>query len=477
MNVIFIVGDGLRRNSLGCYGNNKNVTPRIDKLAEDGVLFEDAYACSDHTDPSFTTMLSGKYPLSHGITRHGTRSHGVTKHQIQIFNRTTVLLSEILKIYGYYNIAFDWLGRWHKRGYDFYGETNGFSFASGLEKVLSFLPEKWGRRFKIKLHRSGFALPGRSGKYYVNLAMKFINKKCKKPFFMLLHVWDTHTPFDTLPSSYVRRFCQGKEEGEKVEDMLKRMENYKWREIAGNYHLYGIEYVQQIPAMYDAAACFFDHLVDQLLNCLEESGILDDTLIVLTSDHGDNIFRNGVFVGHFGLYDPVIHVPLILWGSCLPRGKRVKGFVQHVDLVPTIIELLNIDFVTSNLDGKSLMSLILGKRKSIRSSVLAQAAAVEERYAIRTKDYKLIWSSPSGHRCLHDFDPVDGKCRVELYDLNKDPEETENIAEVEPDVVEKMQEKLLRRINELKIKREKLIMRSEIRSIKEKISKLKKKRF
>ncbi len=441
MNVIFIVGDGLRVKNLSCYGNPKNTTLTIDRLAREGVLFEDAYACSDHTDPSFTTMLSGKYPLSHGITRHGTRSHGATKEQIRIFNRTTVLLPEILKPRGYYNMAFDWLGRWHRRGYDFYGETEDG---------------------EIKNKRSD----------YIDLASKFIREKRDEDFFMLFHCWDTHTPFLTLPPAFVDKFRKGGG-GERVEDMLQRIGNEKWREIAGNYHLQGIEYVDEIPAMYDAAANFFDHLVNRLLECLEECEILDDTIIVLTGDHGDNVLRGGVFVGHFGLYDSVIHVPLILWGPGLPRGKRVEGFVQHVDLVPTILELLGIEFDGSNLDGNSLLPLIRGEKKSIRSAVLAQAAAARERYAIRTSDYKYIWS-PTAHECLHDFDPVDSKYRVELYDLNEDPGETKNIVEARPSLEEELRKRLLAWVNELKSKREKQMRESEIRRIKEKISGLKK---
>lgn len=472
MNIIFVVGDGLRVKNLSCYESSKETTPTIDQMAEEGVLFKNAFSCTDHTDPSFTTMLSGKYPLSHGITRHGTRSHGITEEQLNIFNKTTMLLPEILKTRDYYTMAFDWLGRWHRKGYDFYGENDGFSFSVGLEKTLSYLPDAWGRYIKRKIHRAGYSLPGRSGKHYMDLATDFVRRKKDEDFFMLFHGWDTHTPFNTLPSSYFHKFYK-EDDGETVDEMLKRIKNETWREIVKNYHLSGIEYVDEIPAVYDGAANYFDHLVKQLLDCLEDNGILGETLIVLTGDHGDNVMRDGKFVGHFGLYDDVIHVPLILYGSDLSNGKEIESFVQHVDLVPTFMELLDLEFADKSLDGKSLLPLIRDEERSLRSSVFAQAAAARETYAIRTEDYKYIWSS-TPDPCLHDFDPVDGQYQVELYDLNEDLEETENIVQNNPDLEEVMRSKLLSKVEELKNKRDKQLKKNETDRIKEKVSGLKK---
>lgn len=472
MNIVFIVGDALRTKNLSCYGNPKGTTPTIDRLAREGVLFEDAYACADQTDSSFTTMLSGKYPLSHGITRHGSRAHGVTKEQIRILNKTTILFPEILKSHGYYTMAFDWLGRWHKRGYDFYGETDGFSFALGVEKCLEHLPEKTSGYFKRKLYRIGFALPSRSGKCYTDIAIKFIKRNHENNFFMLFHNWDTHTPFSTLPFSYVHKFYEGKG-GEKVEEMLKRIENDKWREIVKNYHLQGVKYMNEIPALYDAAANYFDYSVKRLLECLEDCGIIDETIVVVTADHGDNAVRDGIFVGHAGLYDPVIHIPLIIKGPGVPRNKSVNGFVQHVDLVPTLLELLDIKFDISTQDGVSLLPLINGQKKSLRTSVLAQCTTARRRYAIRTSDYKYIYS-PTPDESLISFDIIGCRYPIELYDLRADPNETKNIVADRPDVAEEMKEKLLRRIKELESKRDKRIKKSEITKVQDKISRFKK---
>lgn len=117
-NILFIIIDALRVKNLSCYGYEKEVSPNIDDLATQGILFADVYSCINTTDPSLTTIFSGRYPLSHGILGHGAR---VTVEEINQFNSFGIqLLPEILKSHGYTTLAVDWLGRWHKRGYDYY---------------------------------------------------------------------------------------------------------------------------------------------------------------------------------------------------------------------------------------------------------------------------------------------------------------------------------------------------------------------
>ena len=108
-NAIIIVVDALRARNLSCYGYSMKTSPNIDELAKEGVLFEDAYCCINTTDPSLTTIFSGKHPSSHGILSHGVQ---ITTEEVREFNKTgTILLPEILKSQGYTTIAIDWLGR------------------------------------------------------------------------------------------------------------------------------------------------------------------------------------------------------------------------------------------------------------------------------------------------------------------------------------------------------------------------------
>lgn len=138
-NIIFIVSDALRADHLGCYGYHKNTSPNIDKLAREGVLFEKCYPISTNTDPSFTSIFSGKYPASHGIIHHGFK---VTPEEEESFYRSdTKMLAEILKSNGYTTIGIDWLGRWHKTGFDYYwGSEEGGAKESIFNKIIKKLP-------------------------------------------------------------------------------------------------------------------------------------------------------------------------------------------------------------------------------------------------------------------------------------------------------------------------------------------------
>ena len=477
-NIIFLIVDALRAENLSCYGYPKLTSPNIDSLAKDGVLFENAYSCVDHTDPSFTTIFSGKYPLSHGIIHHGEE---IEDREITEFYLTeTKLLSQILKSKGYYTAAIDWLGRWHKEGYDFYGESEEkpkyteryrISFRERAGKYVAKLPHPIQSTIKRAWKLMGFSQPPKQeARNYTNLAINLLKKLQGQNFFLLIHYWDTHTPFDTIPASYIKKFRERKS-NESVKEMLNKIECPEWRDKVKHYHLRGIKYIDEITAKYNAAINFVDSEIGRLINFLKKEGIYDQTLIVLTGDHGDNHMRDGIFVGHFGLYERVIHVPLILAGGGLPSNRRVKSFVQHIDIVPTILDILSIDSNSFYFDGKSLLPLIYGKEKQLRSEVYAMEAA-RQRFAIRTENYKYIYS-PSEEDLFHifwkkkgiSFRPVYNSV-VELYDLKKDPQENRNIVEKKPEIAKKMEDQLLVWIEKLKAKKEKVKLKNKIKRLK-----------
>lgn len=478
INVIFLIVDALRAENLSCYGYPKLTSPNIDSLAKNGILLENAYSCIDQTDPSFTTIFSGKYPISHGIIHHGG---GIEREEIQEFYLTgTKLLPEILKSKGHYIAAVDWLGRWHKKGYDFYGDSEGeqkhtkkhsISFRKQAGRYVDKLPYPIQSTIKRAGKLMSFSQPSKQeARSYTSLAINLLKQSQRKNFFLLIHFWDVHTPFDTIPDSYTNKFYERKS-NESVKEMLKEIEYPVWRDKVEQYHLKGVKYIDEITAKYNSAINFIDHEIGRLINFLKEEGIFDQTLIVLTGDHGDNHMREGTFVGHFGLYERVIHVPLILAGGGVPHNRRVRGFVQHIDIVPTILDMLGMDLNSFYFDGKSLLPLIYGKEKQLRSEVYAMEGA-RRRFAIRTDNYKYIYS-PSAEDLYHKlwkkkgipFRPVYNNV-VELYDLKKDPEERKNIFAEKPEVAKEMRDQLLKWIKKLEAKKEKVIVKNKIKRLK-----------
>ncbi len=477
VNVLVIVIDALRAKNLSCYGYPKLTSPNIDRLAKEGVLFENAYSCSDHTDPSFTTIFSGKYPISHGIIHH---EESVTEEELRDFRLTgTKLLAEILAEAGYCTMGIDWLGRWHKRGYSFYGEYTEKNKKIGyrnlliesIGKTLYKLP--YPIQKVLRKIRKTLDIPVRhNARDYTNLAIDLI-KNVQDKFFMLIHYWDVHTPFDSIPKEFVDKFYEN-EKSEKVEDMLKSIECSKWRDLVERYHLKDVKFVHEVECIYNSAINYVDYNIGRLVDFLKDEGTYENTLIIVTGDHGDNLMRNGIFMGHFGLYESVIHVPLIFSGGALPRGvlkgQRIEGFVQHVDIVPTILDILGVCPKSHDFDGESLLPLMLGEKLDLRGQIFAMEAG-RERFAIRIGDYKYIYS-PSPEKLYLDkwkendilFKPACRSVR-ELYNLKEDPEESRNIVDEEKDIANDLEEKLLSQIKMLKTKKEKTIIKNNIRKL------------
>jgi arylsulfatase len=415
-NILFIVVDALRARNLGCYGYSKSTSPNIDNLAREGALFQSAYSCATTTHPSFTSIFSGRYPLSHGIMKH---ERMLTPKDVKTLDDSgTVLLPEVLKSNGYKTLAIDWLGRWHRRGYDYYSGT--------LSRQRLRLYWLLGR--VIKLERLSTYIAHRKlidhGGVVTNRAVETLRKFHGERFFLLLHYWDTHIPYNP-PKRYVKQFIDS--------DYGK---NQSLQEICSQFDTKHAPYMRhrifgtakdtnEVQARYDGAIAFVDYQIKRLIETLERYGILDETLIIITSDHGESLTEHEIYFGHHGLYDVTIHVPLIFRWPEFAQKRKIQSFIQHVDIVPTLYDLLGIKAKTP-LDGRSLVPLVDEEIRELRSSVYVEEADAERKVAIRTCDYKYI-------RALSEKDAVCNWCGKvhggpeELYDLNEDPEENQNL--------------------------------------------------
>lgn len=452
-NVILIVIDALRARNLSCYGYPVETSPNIDNLAREGVLFDNAYCCVPATDPSLTTIFSGKYPVSHGIINHGSK---VTEEEIREFNRRgTVLLPEILKSHGYTTVAIDWLGRWHRRGYTQYG-VNEDKFRTWLLALLRRvrsssrgvasrgLPEpsatlpipaslyKLLRQFGVIRHKE-------DAKTLTDQAINVIRENRDRNFSLFIHYWDTHTPY-TPPGRYVKIHGKAKDDGtQTIEEMLSQIGNSESRNYI-RYCMKGAKKTSEAIARYDGAIAFVDDEMGRLIEALRETGILEQTLIIVTSDHGESLTEHGIYFGHHGLYDETIHVPLIVRADGLPKNKRVKGLVQHVDVVPTILDFLGIETEIA-FDGKSLLPLICDEARRLRPAIYSEEAQIERKRAIRTDAYKYIGALSEEDAVCRWCGYVHGGME-ELYDLKRDPGETNNIITENPDVANALRKQL-----------------------------------
>jgi arylsulfatase A-like enzyme len=189
----------------------------------------------------------------------------------------------------------------------------------------------------------------------------------------------------------------------------------------------GISDKDYVIAQYDGAIAYMDAAIQTIFTALEAHGLLDNTIVALNGDHGETLYDHDCYFDHHGIYDVTLHVPLIIrYPGKVPAGRRVAGFNQHKDLVPTLLDLAGVDARGIDFDGKSLMPMVRGEVASYDSEFYITECTWMRKNGWRTPEWKLIVAlEPDFH-----FKPP-----VELYNLVQDPDENVNLAESEPEVV------------------------------------------
>ncbi len=398
-NIVLISLDTQRADHLGCYGYGRPTSPFIDSLANRGVLFERFYSPNIPTHPGFTTMLTGKEAITHNIVN--ISSKGVLADGIR-------LLPEVLHDAGYHTVAVDTMGRHFSRGFDIYRSY------------------EWDRSRPTRLPKAEAANAQ---------AIPLLQEAARgdTPFFMFIHYWDPHTPY-LPPPPYDRRFYpRTKDPRDKANtsmDPVWNFEPFRWY-----FHQWmpGVTDADYPIAQYDGETAYLDRHLRDLFRAARSSGIVDDTLFIINADHGEILMEQEGQFDHHGLYEGNIHVPLVLYGpTWLPKGRRVPGFVQQFDIAPTILEVCGVAD-TERMEGTSLLPCIYGIRDENYSELYLSEATWELKRGVRTYRWKFIDSIEQ------DFH---SRPMQELFDLEADPTEQDNIADKHPDVVAELKRKL-----------------------------------
>lgn len=399
-NVILVSLDTTRADRLSCYGHIRRTSPHLDRIAEQGVLFTDFFSPHIPTYPGHTTMMTGKDIYAHQVTG---QSHA---HEPA---PDVKMLAELLREQGFFTAAADNLGRWFARGFD--------------------VVEAYGWDPHVKRD-------SRKGEAVLQSALKVIDAAARqdKPFFLFLHFWDPHTPY-LPPAPFDRMFYAGNEKDpqNKSMDPVWAFENFRWY---FQEWMPGVTDIEFPKAQYDASIAYMDACFAHVLEKLEHHGLSDETLLVITADHGEELDEHGHWFDHHGLYDTNLHIPLLLrCPSRLPQGKRIGGLTQTPDITPTVLDFLGLHFLAEreHMTGRSLMPLIDSPASTQTGTTdylhITENTWMKKR-GIRTHRWKLIvpLETPDIH----------GNSEVELYHLPDDPGEHHNRAAELPDVVEKM---------------------------------------
>ncbi len=400
MNFLFIAIDTLRADALSCYGKSEKTSPNIDRLASEGVLFENFYSVGNCTHPGFTSMLTGMYPETTGIVSHWTRVE---------LDESVRTMAQLFQQAGFETAAVDnlydgWRPRhpfypWFRRGYSYYEYPPGEGhYRKGIE--VSRVASKWLR------HRSG------------------------EPFLLFVHYWDPHAPYNKAPRRFYR-FYRGRNPCDRRLDFMPPIVRDQQRRIFGK----PITDPNYVVAAYLAETHYVDYCIGRLLDDLERLGLSDNTVVVVTSDHGEILSTPRLALGrpfcfcHIGLSEDCLRIPLVVSGPDLSHGIRVKERFQLVDLLPTLLDLAGIPRdPRDRLDGSSFANALFGRRVKGRDQLFFSENTYQKQRAVLQWPWKYM-------RMEAEYDSMPPRS---LYNLEEDPLEIVNLADAERETANRL---------------------------------------
>lgn len=399
-NVIIFGIDSLRSDHMSSYGYSRLTTPHLDKIASEGVLFEKHFSPSIPTTPAYASMLTGKDVFSTDVV--ALRHEGPLGEQLQT-------LAEVLGGEGYNTTCIGFTGNPSSRGFQNYLDYE------------SWVPDETGRTPKAQ-NLNDVALPELD-----RLAAD------EKPFLLFMRHMDPHSPY--LPPEPFERIFYGADELDTSNDSMEPVYAFKpFADFLKSWIPEGVTDHNYVTAQYDGAVAYMDACIQNLFVKLSALGLEEETLIVITSDHGETLYEHECYFDHHGLYDSTLVVPLIIkFPGHVPSGKRVSDVSLISDIMPTILDLLELKSDIA-FDGRSLIKMMSGEKTDHISEFYLTECTWMRKHGWRTQEWKLICAlEPDFH-----FKPA-----VELYNLIQDPEENVNVADQEPDVVSMLTKRML----------------------------------
>ncbi len=403
-NLVFVSFDALQAAHLGCMDYSRNVTPTIDAVAREAFHFTRTASVASWTVPASMTWFTGVYPSEHRMVNKFAIFNARERKLATLKERAPdlVTLAQLMKSNGYATGGFTGNA----------GVSGGFGFEQGFD-VYFHEKDTFGR-----FDRS------------VPEALEWLNTHKNQKFFLFLHGYDVHgqsTPAGGYDYRFVDQQYDGKFLGSPLEQEALREEGLERGRLALRD-----EDVRFWRAIYDEKIQRADALFRQFLDQFEALGISDKTLFVITSDHGTEFCEHGRLDHGFTLYQELIHVPLIFKIPDRITGNIIADRVSSIDVMPTILDLLDLDIENADrerLRGKSLVPAMKGEP-------VARDAFSETDY--REYTYKRSVITPDGWKLIVTLE----KKTRELYDLNTDPKETRDLAAEQPERAAELERKV-----------------------------------
>ncbi len=428
-NIIMVVLDTLRPDHLSCYGYPKRTSPNLGQIAAEGALFTRCFSVAPWTLPSHASMFTGTYVSQHGLERGDEK-----------LSQEMTTLAELLQREGYLTAGFSsniWVS-------ELTGLSRGFEYFRNAKKIPYQDVKKLNLLQKVikEIYLRYFFKRYDFGAREINTMLtRFFRRVWRRdrPFFLFINYLETHLQYKP-PARYQSFFLNGEQ----------RRRAKEINQDAAKFNVGAVSMsdddLEILAGLYDAEIRYVDARLGELLAILRRLRILDNTLLIVTSDHGENLGDHGLMDHQYSLHDTLIHVPLIVrYPEVFHPGSVIERPVQTVDFLPTVAGLLGLEdgaLPDAQMQGKSFLHDVNGEVErdvfaeylTPRTQVLERVAPQQEwarlgasLRAIRTERFKFIAASDGNDK---------------LYDLKNDPGENDNVLSFFPEIAEKLGQRL-----------------------------------
>lgn len=435
-NIIMLVLDAVRAQNLPQYGYLRNTTPFLTSIEDELAVYENAISSTYWTMPSIASLFTGMYKSGHGLVSDGDRIDG-----------SLITLPSLLQQHGYRCAGFvrnvyvsEYSGL--NTGFDDFYSTSRLDV---YKKIIAAISKRGlasiqppgitrqadvplGGRSSVKKHiseiiaRLADVTIDSGSKYFVHNFSGWLREQRNRPFFAFFQFLETHSPY-RAPLNFAFKFMS-------LRDNMKRLDINQdhLRYLLGESPM-NEEDFRILQDAYDNSILYADYLISKIINLLKKYNLYDNTMIIILSDHGDNIGDHGLMFHYFCLYDTLIKIPVIIkYPAVLRLTGRLPEIVQNVDIFPSILSILKSDHKKAwdQVEGNDFFANAVRRREDdLAVSELVKVFGPDKKQykdrlsrfnrrllSVRTRDRKFIYSSRGDH---------------EYYNLKKDPSESNNL--------------------------------------------------
>jgi arylsulfatase A-like enzyme len=424
MHIVYVDIDSLRADHVGTYEYEGDTTPNLDEFAADAVAFDRAYVANSPCLPSRAALLTGRYGLRNGVETHGARSQQLRHPSNEV----------------------EWAGTWsdHVPGRRWWSLPRLFYEKRTRTVAVSSFPRHpapWFHDTWHEVHQpqeptgAGESFQTPRAESVIDTAIETLRRLDDGDSFTYVQLWDPHGPYNRTDEEVAEFADVSTPPYPTTEQIAEHREWSAWRS-ADHMGIKGRDDLQRMIANYDAEIRYADRHLGRLFEYLRDVGLYDESLIVVTGDHGEEFGEHGVYREHWSTFEGTQHVPLLVkppTDADIETGHRSQ-LVTNVDIAPTLADFAGFD-APGEWQGESLRPIVESADAQWRDAIFFDHGLYTAQRALRTDRWKLIKTYHPGM-----WDSIVPE--IQLYDIREDPWEQSDLADEKPEVVARLEDRL-----------------------------------